>query len=528
MAFNTSYTFTAIDKFTTVANSIERSLGKINVKLNKMQQMTAQINKSGVAGLKAYDKEVQHLTQTITKLQTTARKGVNLNTGMSGGGSGGSGGAGMVGGLGAGMRRFAGGYVAVKGVQEFVKAGTSMETSVAQFSAQTAIYGDRTKFFTDSAKQMAFTFKMTPQAITDGFKTGASELPALAQKGNEALAKSFTETTLKIANASQMSPEESARALAMVINSQAVDASFAGVFAEKIASSMQLGTAPISSIVQGQQNLGGVAHNAGISLDNELAMLQILNKTNLPAVSGTGLRRIIENMGQAGISFEGRDPFEVFKQVAQVIDSETDLKKKKTMQEQLFGEFGRMSLQLVTDMKAGQQLAIGISKSTGALNNANQVILDTTSKNWDQLTGSLSSLSTVIFSEFAPAINNTLQELSKQLNQASEERSRKPELQKFTKATAEWNRNPMTGKMDSLENAQKLSYLQREIIAGRETSIGALGKLNSGKVYDDQKIPQEVRVQLSLDDPLGLLKIQGVSNGANVGVNNVGTGSMLR
>jgi TP901 family phage tail tape measure protein len=234
-------------------------------------------------------------------------------------------------------------------------------------------------------------------------------------------------------------------------------------------------------------------------------MLQILNKTNLPAVSGTGLRRIIENMGQAGISFEGRDPFEVFKQVAQVIDSETDLQKKKTMQEQLFGEYGRMSLQLITDMKAGQALAVGISKSTGALNNANQVILDTTSKNWDQLTASLSELSIVIFSKFAPAIDSTLMQLSTGIHNLAQG-------------------NLMEGAMNLAIPAGQAMQGAGGIFKPAGMILEGLGK-NVSSTPQEQ---QEVKVQLSLDDPYGLLKIQGVSNGANVGVNNVGTGTVLR
>jgi TP901 family phage tail tape measure protein len=176
-----------------------------------------------------------------------------------------------------------------------VNSAIAYEEELANLQALTGVAGAQFEKFKGKIEEVANAsgkgFTETAQAFT----AIANNQPELV-KSAEALG-AVTQATITLAKASKMELEPAGKALTQILNQFGLDATYAEKAINILAAGSVAGSSEIIDSAEAIQKFGTVAANAGVKLDESIAMIELVSKFDKGAEAGTKLRNILIKMG---------------------------------------------------------------------------------------------------------------------------------------------------------------------------------------------------------------------------------------
>lgn len=195
------------------------------------------------------------------------------------------------------------------GFKTVVKSFNDFQERVSNLSALTGLKGDALGWLTEKAKELSTTvldggIRITKSAIdiVDGFTKMGSARPELL-KNKEALAQ-VTEKALILAQASKIEMAPAIDAVAASMNQFNLDAAQSDRIINAIAAGSLEGSAEVADLTESMKNVGTVAADSNMSLEQTVAALEVLAEKQLKGVEGgTKLRGALLKMKDAGVGY---------------------------------------------------------------------------------------------------------------------------------------------------------------------------------------------------------------------------------
>lgn len=197
----------------------------------------------------------------------------------------------------------------VMGFQRATEVSNNYGESLANLSALTELTGKKLKWLSDKAKDFAgsttddgIRITQSAQEIVDAYTKMGSARPELL-KNKEALVE-VTEQALILAAASKMELEPAIDAVAAVMNQFNLPASEANRVINALGAGSLAGSAEVDHLTLSMKNAGTVAASSNMSLEQTIAVLEILGEKQLKsAEGGTKLRGALLKMKKAGVGY---------------------------------------------------------------------------------------------------------------------------------------------------------------------------------------------------------------------------------
>jgi len=195
------------------------------------------------------------------------------------------------------------------GFKAVVQSFNDFQERVSNLSALTGLKGGPLEWLTQKAKELSTTvldggIRITKGAIdiVDGFTKMGSARPELL-KNKEALAD-VTEKALILAQASKIEMAPAIDAVAASMNQFNLDASQSERIINAIAAGSLEGSAEVADLTESMKNVGTVASDSNMSLEQTVAALEVLAEKQLKGVEGgTKLRGALLKMKEAGVGY---------------------------------------------------------------------------------------------------------------------------------------------------------------------------------------------------------------------------------
>lgn len=233
----------------------------------------------------------------------------------------------------------------VLGMRAAVDVYNEFEQSVASLSAITGLSGNDLKWMADKAKELSVTttesgVRITKSAtdIVEGFKLMGSARPELL-KNKDALAQ-VTEKALILAAAAGIEMAPAVDAVAASMNQFNLDASQSDRIINAIAAGSLEGSAEVADLTESMKNVGTVANDSNMSLEQTVAALEVLGEKQLKgAEAGTKLRGALLKMKDAGVGYASGQ-FVVRDALIEVnnqINSHSSALEKDAIKQKVFG-----------------------------------------------------------------------------------------------------------------------------------------------------------------------------------------------
>ena len=176
-----------------------------------------------------------------------------------------------------------------------VNSAIKYEEELANLQALTGVAGAEFEKFKSKIEEVANAsgkgFTETAQAFT----AIANNQPELV-KSAEALA-AVTKATITLAKASKMELQPAGEALTQILNQFGLSAKDADKAINILAAGSVAGSSEIIDSAEAIQKFGTVAANAGVKLDESIAMIELVSKFDKGAEAGTKLRNVLIKMG---------------------------------------------------------------------------------------------------------------------------------------------------------------------------------------------------------------------------------------
>lgn len=197
----------------------------------------------------------------------------------------------------------------VMGARKAIDTFNQFEQSIANLSAITGLTGTDLNYLGERAKQLSVSttesgVRITKSAtdIVEGFKLMGSARPELLAN-KEALAQ-VTEKALILAAASNIEMAPAVDAVAASMNQFNLEATQSDRIINAIAAGSLAGSAEVSDLTESMKNVGTVAADANMSLEQTVAALEVLGEKQLKgAEAGTKLRGALLKMKEAGAGY---------------------------------------------------------------------------------------------------------------------------------------------------------------------------------------------------------------------------------
>jgi TP901 family phage tail tape measure protein len=194
-------------------------------------------------------------------------------------------------------------------MNQAVEVTNAFEDKMANLSAITGLTGSNLEWLGEKAKEMSTStleggINITKSAddIVDAFTKMGSARPELL-KNKEALAQ-VTEQALILAVAGKLDLETSISAVAAAMNQFNLDASQSTRVINTLAAGSLEGSAEISDLTGSLKNVGTVAADSNMSLEQTVAALEVLAEKQLKGEeAGTKLRGVLLKMKDAGVGY---------------------------------------------------------------------------------------------------------------------------------------------------------------------------------------------------------------------------------
>lgn len=271
------------------------------------RSLTAELRKMtrGTAEYVAKSKELHRVTAELRKVRTEM-------TGISGAQSS------FFGKIANGFNKFGG--MALGAIASLTGLGLTFRklsleadeynSKVAELSALTGLAGEELEWLSKTAKELSTSttesgVKITSSAndILDAYKIMGSARPDLLAN-KEALAE-VTEKALILAEAAKMETAPAIDAVAAAMNQFDLGAEHSLRIINAFAAGSLAGSAEVDHLTQSFANVGTVADDSNLSLEQTVAVLEVLGEKQLKgAEAGTMLRSALLKMKAAGLGYE--------------------------------------------------------------------------------------------------------------------------------------------------------------------------------------------------------------------------------
>jgi len=239
------------------------------------------------------------------------------------------------------------------------------ESSLAELSAITGAAGEDLEFLSDKALELSANSTKSAAEVLTAFKKIASAKPELLE--NSAALAELTKQAIILSEASGLDLATAAEQLGSALNAMNLEASESGRVIDVLANASKLGAREIPFINAALSKFGGVAAQAGVSIEDSAAAIEVLGKV-IPEASivGTSFRNVLTIMQveaqKAGREFEGLDA--ELERLAPNIDDVAGLTKT-------FGRESLLAVQtLIRERDALDELSGKLNESGTALEQA--------------------------------------------------------------------------------------------------------------------------------------------------------------
>src|SRR5665647_1130791 len=231
------------------------------------------------------------------------------------------------------------------GFKQVVQSFNDFQERVSNLSALTGLKGGALDWLTQKAKELSTAtleggIKITKgaQDIVDGFTKMGSARPELL-KNKEALAQ-VTEKALILAEASKIEMVPAIDAVAAAMNQFNLDASQSDRIINAIAAGSLEGSAEVADLTESLKNVGTVAADSNMSIEQTVAALEVLGEKQLKgAEAGTKLRGALLKMKDAGVGYASGQ-FNIRDALIEVnaqLEKKTLASEKDALKQKVFG-----------------------------------------------------------------------------------------------------------------------------------------------------------------------------------------------
>lgn len=181
-----------------------------------------------------------------------------------------------------------------------IKSSIEFNATISNLSAITGATGKDLDFLKDKAKEFGETTTLSASGVAEAFKLIASAKPDLLESG--AALAFVTKEAITLAEAANISIQQSAISLGSALNQYGKGAESATKFIDVLAAGAKFGASEIADTSQALKQAGTVAASAGISFQQLNASIQILAGVGLKgARAGVGLRNAFLLLQKNGI-----------------------------------------------------------------------------------------------------------------------------------------------------------------------------------------------------------------------------------
>lgn len=298
-----------------------------------------------------------------------------------------------------------------------VQTAADFESAMAEISARTGITGTDLERIKDLALQMGADTSFSAQQAAEAFL----QLLASGQTAEEAIA-----TLPAVLDAAAASGEDLGRTADVVTDIMAafhLGAEDAEMVVDALARAAGASSADMASLGQGFANIGPIAAEFGLSVDETAAILAIFSENGIKgAEAGTQLRSMLRNMSSDTATVQGtwsrlgismftatgqmRPLNEVMADLSVAMAGMTDEERTRTLAD-LGGAYGQMGLSALTAGISMEEMQARMNESADAATVAD-ARMDTFSGRMESLKG---SVETLMIEALTPLMENVLQPL---------------------------------------------------------------------------------------------------------------------
>jgi TP901 family phage tail tape measure protein len=197
----------------------------------------------------------------------------------------------------------------VLGFKKAVEVANLFEERMGNLSALTGLTGKNLEWLGENAKKSSIKItesgvriKQSASDIVDAYTKMGSARPDLL-KNKEALAQ-VTEQAIILAEAGKIDLQEAIFAVAASMNQFNLDASQSERIINVLAAGALEGSAEIGDLTSSMKNVGTVAADSNLSLEQTVAMLEVLGEKQLKGEeAGTKFRGALLKMKDAGVGY---------------------------------------------------------------------------------------------------------------------------------------------------------------------------------------------------------------------------------
>ncbi len=313
----------------------------------------------------------------------------------------------------AGIAALTGVYLALK---KFMDLRMQLEDSQANLKALTGLEDNDIKWLTDYAKELSTTtteagvrITASSKEIMDGFTVIGSKRPELL-KNKEAMAE-VTKQALTLAAAGKMDVKEAFEAVTASMNQFNLGADQSRRIINVLGAGALEGSAEINDLSGSMKNVGTVAANSNMTLEQTIAALEVLaSKQLLGEEAGTKLRGALLKMKEAGVgyvsgAFNMRDA--IVEINGKLKDKSTALERDAYMQKVFGIENITAGMILLDNVKSYDYLTKAITDTTVAEKQAG-INTDTTSAKLKQATNNFNEAGMALVTNLEPAMLTTV------------------------------------------------------------------------------------------------------------------------
>lgn len=179
----------------------------------------------------------------------------------------------------------------IAGAAFSVKSLKDYETELANLQAVTGASGKEFDLFKSKIQEVAVTTKKSSVEVAQAFTAIANNQPELLKDAN-ALAQ-VTQSSILLAQASKMELQPAGEALTQILNKFGKGAKDAAKTVDILAAGSVAGSSEIRDTAAAIQEFGTVAANAGVKINESVALIELASKFDKGSEAGTRLRNIL-------------------------------------------------------------------------------------------------------------------------------------------------------------------------------------------------------------------------------------------
>jgi len=298
------------------------------------------------------------------------------------------------------------------GLKKFMDMRMELEDSQANLKALTGLGDTDILWLTEQAKLLSTTtteagvrITASSKEILDGFTVIGSKRPELL-KNKEAMAE-VTKQALTLAAAGKMDVAVAFDVVTASLNQFNLEASDSNRIINTIAAGSLAGSAEADSLAGSLKNVGTVANGSNMTLEQTVAMLEVLaSKQLLGEEAGTKLRGALLKMKDAGVgyvsgAFNVRD---AITEINQKMKDKSSAMERDALLQKVFGAENITAGQiLLENVGAYDKLTVAVTGTNVALTQA-QINTNTTSAKLKQAQNRLGELGMQLVEGLNPAM----------------------------------------------------------------------------------------------------------------------------